>query len=495
MKLIYVVLLFFMSMGIKAQSFQNFEINSPYNDFFSDFIKVNNEYLIMASQWGINVDSVNYGKNRNLFLLIDSAGSNYVVNYLDTFGVDKLNMSLISYRDSIYTLGVENISSDTAMNFFLNIYNSNFSLVNHKSYPNIKKEKLQFFQNNYIKDSILTISGAYWKSTSLNYWPLIIQINLNSLDLVKVIYFNERFWINDYIDFYPDESTYVFTVSLFGNNNLGSANTIVRYDSNFQLIDTTNLGYELNGNANILPYKDSLYIISGKGIDFWNYDQFPTLTRELRLQVVDSNFRFVDAKSFSYNDSTNARAGYVQNIVQNNEGDYFAGAFLEDNYLHLHPEAGILIVKLDSNLNTIWQKHIPGNSNYSLARIMAADDGGVLFIVAKGPLTGYNADAALIKIGSNGEVTNITDLKFPNRKAIVSIYPNPTSQNLNISLVAKNQNIDEIRIYDLQFKEILNRKINSTQTTIDVSKFAKGVYLVEGKTNTGEVFREKFVVE
>ena len=80
-------------------------------------------------------------------------------------------------------------------------------------------------------------------------------------------------------------------------------------------------------------------------------------------------------------------------------------------------------------------------------------------------------------------------------KMKLSIFPNPTSQNLNISLLAKNQNIEEIRIYDLQFKELLNRKINSTQTTIDVSKFAKGVYIVEGKTDIGEAFWKKFVVE
>ncbi len=77
----------------------------------------------------------------------------------------------------------------------------------------------------------------------------------------------------------------------------------------------------------------------------------------------------------------------------------------------------------------------------------------------------------------------------------LTIYPNPTSQNLNISLLANNQYIKEIRIYNLQFKGILNRPINAKQSTIDVSKFAKGVYIIEGKTDTGESFWKKFVVE
>jgi hypothetical protein len=366
------------------------------------------------------------------------------------------------------------------------------------TYPSLKNEKLFFNQKTFIKDSSIVMFGNYRKIANLDFWPVFIQINLNSLNIEKSVYFNENFLIKDYIDINSNDKPHVFAVSSFGNNNLGSANTVVRYDSTFQLIDTTNLGYELNGNTNILAYKDSLYLISGRGIDFWNIDPFNYNNRDLRLQVVDCNYRFVDAKSFSYNDSVDARSGYIQNIVQNKEGDYFVGAYLEDNYLHMHPEAGILIVKLDSNLNTIWQKHIPGNNAYRLARIRCTDDGGVLMIISKG-IPGYNPypnyDAALIKIGPNGEVTNITDLGFNPRKAIVSIYPNPTSDKLNISLLAKNKNIEEIQIYDLQFKEILNRKINSTQTTIDVSSFAKGVYIVEGKTNTGESFWKKFVVE
>lgn len=83
----------------------------------------------------------------------------------------------------------------------------------------------------------------------------------------------------------------------------------------------------------------------------------------------------------------------------------------------------------------------------------------------------------------------------PKHPVGISIYPNPTSDNLNINLLSINQNIEEIDIYDLQFRKLLSRKISSSQATIDVSKFAKGVYLVEGKTNTGEVFRKKFMVE
>jgi hypothetical protein len=497
MKSIYILALFLLcfSLGLKSQNFQNYELNSPYSDYFSDFTKVNQGYVITANQWGIEVDSANYDESRRLLIAIDNDGSNANIHYLDTFGIDRMNILSVSYNDNLYTIGVDDISSDTAMTFYMTVYDSNYNVLSDKSFPTIKREKLFFSQHSFIQDSILTLLGDYRKAANLDFWSFFLQINLNSLTVVKLVYFNERFLTHDIVDFYSDKSGFTFVVSGFGDNNLGASNVVVRYDSSFQLIDTINLGPYLVGNSNVLPYKDSLYIISGRGVDFWDHNPSQLFNYELRLQIVDSNFRFVDAKSYTYCDSTDARAGYVKNMVRNSNGDIFVGAYMEDNFLRLHPDAGIFIVKLDSELNTIWEKHIPGNAHYKLARIMDTDDGGLLLIIAKNPASGYNADAALVKIGSNGEITSITEIKQPNRRAIVKLYPNPCSQELNLSLLATDQQIQEIRLYDLQFKEIFHQSIHANQTKIDVSQLAKGVYLLEGLSSSGEFFREKFIVE
>ncbi len=76
------------------------------------------------------------------------------------------------------------------------------------------------------------------------------------------------------------------------------------------------------------------------------------------------------------------------------------------------------------------------------------------------------------------------------------VFPNPTSNNVNIKL-SKSVSIDSrISIYNVLGEKLVTTVINSgeTQTTIDVSSFAKGVYFVE--VLQGQLKQtQKFVVE
>ena len=66
----------------------------------------------------------------------------------------------------------------------------------------------------------------------------------------------------------------------------------------------------------------------------------------------------------------------------------------------------------------------------------------------------------------------------------VSIYPNPTSDVLNIS--TNSNNISELMIKDITGKIILTQQFNS-KVTINTENYAKGVYLIDVKNNLGTV--------
>jgi hypothetical protein len=73
----------------------------------------------------------------------------------------------------------------------------------------------------------------------------------------------------------------------------------------------------------------------------------------------------------------------------------------------------------------------------------------------------------------------------------VKLYPNPTSNTLNIE--AQNT-IQSIAIYDILGQEILNKEINSLSTGLDVSNLSNGVYMI--KTVIGGVNSStKFIKE
>ena len=83
-------------------------------------------------------------------------------------------------------------------------------------------------------------------------------------------------------------------------------------------------------------------------------------------------------------------------------------------------------------------------------------------------------------VGINENVTNN-----------VSIYPNPTSDVLNIS--TNSNDLSELIIKDITGKIVFNKNFN-TNITVNTENYAKGVYLIDVKNNLGTV-SEKITVQ
>lgn len=73
----------------------------------------------------------------------------------------------------------------------------------------------------------------------------------------------------------------------------------------------------------------------------------------------------------------------------------------------------------------------------------------------------------------------------------ISMYPNPVSSSLSINSVEK---LDTISIYNVIGQEVLNLKVNDTNTIINVSNFENGIYIIktfsEGKVSTTKFIKE-----
>jgi Secretion system C-terminal sorting domain len=80
-----------------------------------------------------------------------------------------------------------------------------------------------------------------------------------------------------------------------------------------------------------------------------------------------------------------------------------------------------------------------------------------------------------------------------NKSSSVTITPNPTSGKLYISLPTYDA-ATIITLYDLLGRQMGMQKVTNTQVELDLSAFAKGVYLIEIQSNK-ETYREKIVRE
>lgn len=64
----------------------------------------------------------------------------------------------------------------------------------------------------------------------------------------------------------------------------------------------------------------------------------------------------------------------------------------------------------------------------------------------------------------------------------VSAYPNPVIDQLNIS---SKQNIQEVRIFNVNGQLVLNTKVNNNATSVNVSSLKTGVYIAQITTDKG----------
>ncbi len=76
----------------------------------------------------------------------------------------------------------------------------------------------------------------------------------------------------------------------------------------------------------------------------------------------------------------------------------------------------------------------------------------------------------------------------------ISIYPNPISHKLNIEL-ADPAEVSEIRLFDVSGRQLyINSEFINTKTSIDVSEFEPGLYLIQIKT-VNKTFSKKIIKE
>jgi hypothetical protein len=77
------------------------------------------------------------------------------------------------------------------------------------------------------------------------------------------------------------------------------------------------------------------------------------------------------------------------------------------------------------------------------------------------------------------EISVVGVNEFPDINLSMNVYPNPSASILNLSI----ENIDvqslSFQLFDVQGKEILNRKITQELSTIEVTNFANGNYFLK----------------
>ena len=132
-------------------------------------------------------------------------------------------------------------------------------------------------------------------------------------------------------------------------------------------------------------------------------------------------------------------------------------------------------------------------NNNSTNQQMAVTTSGVYSVLVTDSNGCQNFDAVNVTF-----VTCLVDIisQTLNSPSSIIIYPNPTSEKLNIVFYSEIKSNFKLKVYDLIGKIVFSDIfLQADKKEIDLGKLAKGMYLMSLENETGEVWNLRVVVE
>jgi len=133
--------------------------------------------------------------------------------------------------------------------------------------------------------------------------------------------------------------------------------------------------------------------------------------------------------------------------------------------------------------------YVSGDSTTAVAKVTFTARGN--YTVS---LTTRNCSGSNTLIGGGTINVNYTGVNEVNADKFVSVYPNPSNGKFDVELSNTSSTGITIHVLDINGKTILNQTMNSSRESIDISDFAKGVYILNISGNDFNA-NKKLVVE
>lgn len=483
MKQLATLIFILISLNIYSQNIQPNSFATNVNDILNDIITLNNKDYLLGHQ-----QDLYNNKYRLRYIAIELEGTNFIDTLvLDTFGSDNYYHHNIIINDTLYTLGIEGFYNSLNNNGSPKICvwkrDHNFSIINKTTAQLIDTnfEYLSFFETFLLKDSIIYSfiqTSVYQGLNSYKTYSFKYHIDTDSIEVQLL---NDYFLTTDIL--YRNDEFIAFSTSL--NNPISNKDVLIYLDSNYNFKRIDTLDERLYYFIEHVSY-DSVYsLVYGKGyVINASYFTAPTI---LKMNTkIDTLYEIINLPSF-----TDANV-FPRGFIKNSQEDYFASAALLDDY---NNSMGIVIYKLDSNLNLIWQKLIPSyftNSISEVMKIKSNNKGGVFVLFRENDFNNPNNlgyDSYFAEIDSTGNIVTIKDLCNFNNS--LTIYPNPTKDYINFSIVNSEHIIKSYQIFNIHGKLIKSEEFK--QNKMDVSRLSNGVYILEAKFNDGHCVSKKFI--
>jgi len=255
-------------------------------------------------------------------------------------------------------------------------------------------------------------------------------------------------------------------------------------------------------------FEDSIYkdepinIVPSKYGKSYIYTRGHTKTQSIAYGKFDENGTILWEKYFRKTLDTNGMAGVLtiwdrpHGVIEKDNGDIIFGSRINGN-------RATGLVRTDSVGNVKWSRVI--STNYGDSLLYYSYIFNLKNPIGEGALLVgrvHTMGAFLIRTDSLGcTLPNCLDttlhvsleeiIELKEQKLIV--YPNPTQHTIQVAINEQGERLEQIIIYDINGREIINETMDTYIFTKDISSFSKGVYIIKVKGSNGSILSKKFV--
>jgi hypothetical protein len=182
---------------------------------------------------------------------------------------------------------------------------------------------------------------------------------------------------------------------------------------------------------------------------------------------------------------------FIYDIEEHEDGGFAAAGLSR----HADGSDAGYFLRIDSEGNTEYHRQYNPTIDTELIRgITTTPDSGYLMVGFGWNIDSTSQDGWVLKVDSVGcEYPEcITGIDETDKTVLVDLWPNPTSNFLNLKFHSTNRQT-EIRVLNMQGQEMNHSIVSSPSTVLDVSEWPVGLYIMYGQDENGGRFSLRFV--
>lgn len=468
-----------------AQLYEGFTLGKSKDEIGFDFIpNVNGSYTILSSS------RTTFSGNENYILSNLNSNKNYDWLNFDTTTPDK-PYSIIKTSDGGFLIsGTRRILGWEGNNTYLLKLDNQFNIQWENHYGWTGRE----YGFNVIesKNGGFIVVGSNSSDELLeigDFYILKTDLNGNIIWENKFGHVDQKDFL---FDLKEDNQGNIYTVgvkaghykySTFDFKDTLSKASIIKFNSNGAIIWEKHFGETYNNSW----YKEIEINELGEIYALGSTQENSNGSFDILLSKLDTNGNKIWDRNFGNNEFD-----YGNSMFIDQSNIYIAGTSCtnSNNY-----STDIKALKLDFNGSVIWEHNFGGNKSEYANKIKPTYNGLAIIGSTKSYGNG-GSESYLIELSLSGDILYKGNTHKEN--STITLYPNPANDYISVTL----SNLDDctkipIEIFDSKGKLINHFQLDNQNTKqIDLTKYSKGIYLLKYQSNcTNEVFVSKFIVK